>query len=140
MLYTKSVIERLLLPPIVLVRRAELRAVVNMAVVKICLLLLALTSISMAYTGYDGSLSEPVYTLQTMINVSPSNADNRTSIQSEIGIVFNADETHYEWENYDGWFNNPAHPDWGGAGKCCVVGLRTIFCRQRPPHTTVYAY
>ena len=26
-------------------------------------------------------------------------------------------ETHYEWENYDGWFNNPAHPEWGGAGK-----------------------
>ena len=23
----------------------------------------------------------------------------------------------FEWEGYDGWYNNPAHPDWGGAGK-----------------------
>lgn len=22
----------------------------------------------------------------------------------------------YEWEGYDGWYNNPAHPEWGGAG------------------------
>ena len=22
----------------------------------------------------------------------------------------------FEWEGYDGWYNNPAHPDWGGAG------------------------
>ena len=21
----------------------------------------------------------------------------------------------YEWESYDGWYNNPAHPEWGGA-------------------------
>lgn len=21
-----------------------------------------------------------------------------------------------EWEGYDGWYNNLAHPDWGGAG------------------------
>ena len=21
-----------------------------------------------------------------------------------------------EWEGYDGWYNNPAHPEWGGAG------------------------
>ena len=23
----------------------------------------------------------------------------------------------YEWEGYDGWYNNPSHPDWGGAGE-----------------------
>ena len=23
----------------------------------------------------------------------------------------------YEYESYDGWYNNPAHPDWGGAGR-----------------------
>ena len=23
----------------------------------------------------------------------------------------------YEWEGYDGWYNNPSHPDWGGAGQ-----------------------
>jgi dual oxidase len=22
---------------------------------------------------------------------------------------------HYEYESYDGWYNNPAHPEWGGA-------------------------
>ena len=22
----------------------------------------------------------------------------------------------YEYESYDGWYNNPAHPEWGGAG------------------------
>ena len=27
------------------------------------------------------------------------------------------DYLHFEWEGYDGWYNNPAHPDWGGAGK-----------------------
>ena len=26
------------------------------------------------------------------------------------------EEPGYEWEGYDGWYNNPAHPDWGGAG------------------------
>ena len=26
------------------------------------------------------------------------------------------DYLHFEWEGYDGWYNNPAHPDWGGAG------------------------
>ena len=24
---------------------------------------------------------------------------------------------HREYENYDGWYNNMAHPDWGGAGE-----------------------
>ena len=23
--------------------------------------------------------------------------------------------TDYEYESYDGWYNNPAHPEWGGA-------------------------
>ena len=29
---------------------------------------------------------------------------------------------YYEWEGYDGWYNNPSHPDWGGAGELlCTV-------------------
>lgn len=27
------------------------------------------------------------------------------------------DDSHSEPEGYDGWYNNLAHPDWGGAGK-----------------------
>ena len=27
----------------------------------------------------------------------------------------------FEWEGYDGWYNNPAHPDWGGAGKTIIT-------------------
>lgn len=34
-------------------------------------------------------------------------------------------EPGYEWEGYDGWFNNPAHPDWGGAGM--YLGTDPIF-------------
>ncbi len=26
-------------------------------------------------------------------------------------------QVNYEWEGYDGWYNNPAHPEWGGAGE-----------------------
>ena len=29
-------------------------------------------------------------------------------------------ETHYEAEGYDGWYNNRAHPDWGGAGMLSI--------------------
>ena len=35
------------------------------------------------------------------------------TFRSERGLPA---EPGYEWEGYDGWFNNPAHPDWGGAG------------------------
>ena len=39
-------------------------------------------------------------------------------------------EEHYEWEGYDGWYNNPAHPEWGGAGRqlqiCSVVVHRPL--------------
>ena len=27
------------------------------------------------------------------------------------------DKEEYEVEGYDGWYNNKAHPDWGGAGE-----------------------
>ncbi|XP_065907299.1 dual oxidase 1-like [Dysidea avara] len=29
--------------------------------------------------------------------------------------LYFAEEGEYEYESYDGWYNNPAHPDWGGA-------------------------
>ena len=31
-----------------------------------------------------------------------------------IGIF---ESVHREYEGYDGWYNNQAHPDWGGAGR-----------------------
>ena len=29
----------------------------------------------------------------------------------------------YEYESYDGWYNNPAHPDWGGAGRRVKIAI-----------------
>ena len=37
----------------------------------------------------------------------------------EVFDESNRNDSHnlyFEWEGYDGWYNNPAHPDWGGAG------------------------
>ena len=38
------------------------------------------------------------------------------SLSGQIGIYDN-DYPEREYEGYDGWYNNKAHPDWGGAGK-----------------------
>lgn len=48
----------------------------------------------------------------------PINIDNEMD-QMAIYARFNnfSDVGYYEWEGYDGWYNNPAHPEWGGAGK-----------------------
>ena len=63
----------------------------------------------------------PTYTLQTFINLTVTNYEDR----QEFNFSRNASSTmasfsrqiYFEWESYDGWFNNPAHPEWGGAGK-----------------------
>ena len=34
----------------------------------------------------------------------------------------------YEWEGYDGWYNNPAHPDWGGAGTPMHAPVASCSC------------
>ena len=46
------------------------------------------------------------------INNNPYASDMMTSISNAI-----YPEENYEWEGYDGWYNNPAHPEWGGAGR-----------------------
>ena len=84
--------------------------------IKACLLVLAFASAAMANQGYSGPLSEPLYTLQTYVTVNPNNTADRDNVETNAGLVFN-NETHYEWQGYDGWYNNPSHPDWGGAGK-----------------------
>ena len=47
--------------------------------------------------------------------------------------------TYFEWEGYDGWYNNPAHPDWGGAGMwACAYATSTYVVplyRQCSPAT-----
>lgn len=44
--------------------------------------------------------------------------DARCSFHPEINEEGRRDYLfYYEWEGYDGWYNNPSHPDWGGAGE-----------------------
>ena len=33
-----------------------------------------------------------------------------------LHVVITGEEVHVEYPPFDGWFNNLAHPDWGGAG------------------------
>lgn len=55
----------------------------------------------------------PTYTLQTFIQVD--NSEDRGRITANISV--STENEYFEWESYDGWFNNPAHPEWGGAGE-----------------------
>ena len=67
----------------------------------------------------------PVYKLRRFIR-----RDLNLAIREEIverlnlsEVVSSSTETHFEWEGYDGWYNNPAHPEWGGAGKSAVFQI-----------------
>lgn len=75
-------------------------------------LLLILAAFSAAQTA--GKNLGPTYTLDNMITVD--NSEDR-AIRNEFLSESFSDVPYYEWESYDGWFNNPAHPEWGGAGK-----------------------
>lgn len=77
-------------------------------------LLLLACAIVMASAQVPGDQLGPTYTLQTKIYID-NEVDRNEAEVNMFRLNFN--ETHYEWENYDGWFNNPAHPEWGGAGK-----------------------
>ncbi len=84
------------------------------------LLLLAFVCAASAQSySPPGSELGPTYTLQTKIEIDNTEARNRTRtrISNDNQLALNYDEEHYEWENYDGWYNNPAHPEWGGAGE-----------------------
>ena len=78
---------------------------------KTCLLLLACATFAMAQSA--GRNLGPTYTLQTYIRLTPNNSVDRAPY---LFTGF-SNRTHFEWENYDGWYNNPAHVEWGGAGK-----------------------
>lgn len=62
----------------------------------------------------------PVYLLED--NISSRLVQTNVQYQEENNLSpenpfeFSAEEK-YEWESYDGWFNNPAHPEWGGYGE-----------------------
>ena len=77
-----------------------------MAALQACLFMLAYSTRVLA----EG----PVYELAANIDI-----DNSVS-RSDFNLMFDTDGRYYEWESYDGWFNNPAHPEWGGAGKFCL--------------------
>ena len=62
---------------------------------------------------------DPVYLLTPD---PPMNASANDEEQNAIYSRFSfSDEEYYEWEGFDGWFNNPAHPDWGGAGNISLA-------------------
>ncbi len=91
---------------------------------KICLLLLACATVGLAQIlgNVPGPELGPVYLLNTEILRNPElNRADRVRIMERINVTDSIQvgepEVHYEWENYDGWYNNPAHPEWGGAGK-----------------------
>ena len=46
--------------------------------------------------------------------------DDDTSTDYLRKVWYSVVDTHYEFPGYDGWYNNRAHPDWGGAGKICI--------------------
>ena len=86
------------------------------------LLLLACACVALAQV--PGDRLGPTYLLQTTITIDNSGDRMQSGINSSR---LNFKESHYEWENYDGWFNNPAHPEWGGAGKFNIVISRGGF-------------
>lgn len=73
-----------------------------------------------AVTGQGAGVNlGPTYTLQNFIQVDNSmdrQVKNFSATRERATAAFSEVE-YFEWETYDGWFNNPAHPEWGGAGK-----------------------
>jgi len=56
-----------------------------------------------------------------VINVDNSAARNTIETDSGLPNAIHQEE-YYEWEGYDGWYNNPAHPEWAAelvSCSCC---------------------
>ena len=81
-------------------------------------ILLAFSACSIADKKTEG----PVYLLEDSISLRlvetnrQYQEDNKLSPENPLQF---SDEENFEWESYDGWFNNPAHPEWGGYGEHC---------------------
>ena len=71
-----------------------------------CVVLLAFAAVSLAQT-YTPCTS--TYTDECLSDEAALSFQNITD-----GVRYITD---YEWIGYDGWYNNPAHPEWGGAGR-----------------------
>ncbi len=67
----------------------------------------------------------PVYTLVNDIPIDNSVDRNMRDFSRNAEEYFD-DVRYFEWESYDGWFNNPAHPEWGGAGKTSEVEINLL--------------
>lgn len=75
-----------------------------------CLLLLALVTLSLAQDMENCDMFE-------------ANTAERTKCLAQNSFVPLDDEDYifnYEVEGYDGWYNNLAHPEWGGSGTQAV--------------------
>lgn len=61
----------------------------------------------------------PTYNLRKEIDIDNYEDRREKNFSSTTASVESAfsNVKYYEWESFDGWFNNPAHPEWGGAGK-----------------------
>ena len=88
---------------------------------KLCAVLLAVTAVSLAQfpPSEQPSYGGPRVTYNFAINNVREREGITTSIRNAI-----YEEENYEWEGYDGWYNNPAHPEWGGAGECTQIKIR----------------
>lgn len=73
-----------------------------MSALQPCILVLA------TFAAGSLALLGPVYELQDAV------IDTDPSVVPPFPF---SEQENYEWEGYDGWFNNPAHPEWGGAGE-----------------------
>ncbi len=94
-----------------------------MSAFKLVLLSVVLFAAS-AVAQQAGKSLGPTYVLTAEISVTPTNnADRQARNYSTMGVFSN--QTYFEWESFDGWYNNPAHPEWGGAGKCVDKSSRS---------------
>lgn len=89
-----------------------------MTVLQKASLLLLLVAAASAQPGSTGVNLGPTYQLVNYIQLQDTNFEDRQATNfSENPLLHFSRTEYFEWESYDGWFNNPAHPEWGGAGK-----------------------
>lgn len=98
-----------------------------MSVLPACLLVLA------CVTSTFAERLGPLYTLSGTSNFPEESSNigleqrlDFTEVTESGSDHFNEEGEYYEWEGYDGWFNNPAHPEWGGAGKSLAAEVLKI--------------
>lgn len=64
---------------------------------------------------------DDIFCISTFSEFVEDYAEAFSVVLTEEYNLNDGDEPGYEWEGYDGWYNNPAHPDWGGAGTFVFV-------------------